>query len=256
MATWHYVLAERVTSNDLHNFVIELYAYNLEPPMQWWMDFIIETRGMINDDNNFIEERPLAPDDFPDTTNDPLERGYKIEGELFDVPIPINFDFGTWWAQPPPDIDYVDPAEGSRGESINPWLIYGENFGDVVIVRLERGTAVIEDPDIEIIMYDEDQIYCSLDIPPDAEVRYWDVYVENEDGQSDTLEGGFYVILVPILYIPWPNCAFGNQGQIKHLIVFGEHTDWNPPVPPNESTIRALNHHQSRRNGALVRRRN
>ena len=97
----------------------------------------------------------------------------------------------------PPIIIYIDPNAHDNTGPVSIIDLFGANFLPGAIVKLKKaGQDDINGTNVVVVS--ENKITCMFDLTG-VELGLWDVYVENEDGQSVTLRRGFtvYKPLVP-----------------------------------------------------------
>ena len=96
-----------------------------------------------------------------------------------------------------PEIHSIDPAMGDVDDVVYIRALEGTGFLPTTAPRLEKPG----EPDIaatNITIASPESITCYFDLT-DVAVGYWDVVVENGDGQQDILEDGFTVLALPIV---------------------------------------------------------
>ena len=109
-----------------------------------------------------------------------------------DYSIPAS-DFACFAG--PPSVTGITPSSGSSGGTVDVTDLAGSDFRPGVEVKLKKaGEADIDATDV--IGVSQEKITCSLNLSG-AALGDWDVYVENQDGQSGTLAGGFTVEEAP-----------------------------------------------------------
>jgi hypothetical protein len=89
---------------------------------------------------------------------------------------------------PPLQIAGITPDHGMPGETVKV-VIEGVSF-DAPQTYIERNQRPL---DVTIVLTSTTHITGTLDLPGDAALGAWDVWVRNADGQFDTLSGGFTV---------------------------------------------------------------
>ena len=92
---------------------------------------------------------------------------------------------------PPPTVTSITPSSGTNDGTVDITDLAGTNLGSGATVKLERtGEADINGTSVNVVS--PTRITCDFDLTG-ATTGDWDVYVENTDGQSATLAGGFTV---------------------------------------------------------------
>ena len=122
------------------------------------------------------------------------------------------------------EIEYPFPAIGSvshgyakRQTTVNT-SINGQYFRTGVIVQLRKGASAI---DGSVASVGTTRIDVSFEVPDDAEIGPWDVYVENDDAKSFTKTGSFEVLERVIPEIIGIQPALGNNDQEINVTIEG-----------------------------------
>jgi hypothetical protein len=121
---------------------------------------------------------------------------------------------------PPPQVDRITPNSGVPGETVNVVLEgAGYNGPQAYIERNRRPVAVT------IVVSDSSRITGTLNLPANAALGAWDVWVWNEDGQFDTLSGGFTVQAEPGLRVEQITPDHGSPGETVEVVIEGRGFD-------------------------------
>ena len=116
-----------------------------------------------------------------------------------------------------PELQWVDPAQGERGQQDLPVQVFGDHLSAVTNVSFGGGI------DVAIDSITETQINVTLDIYETATLGPRDVTVTSPNGDS-TLPGAFTVILGP----PWIDFVIpdqGTQGDTIDVAITGKNFD-------------------------------
>lgn len=116
-----------------------------------------------------------------------------------------------------PTLDSITPNSGHENETVNITDLAGTNFVATPVVQLQKlGESSIDASAVAVVS--PTQITCAFDLTG-AATGDWDVYLENPDGQSDTLTGAFTVESSTAPYITSIVPDSGTRGETVSGVV-------------------------------------
>ncbi|MBN3033716.1 MAG: putative Ig domain-containing protein [Candidatus Saganbacteria bacterium] len=141
----------------------------------------------------------------------------------------------------PPAVSGITPNSGAQGATVNITNLAGSNFVPGAAVKLTKNGSMIAATGVSVVS--PAQITCSLTIPADAVIGYWNVTVTNPDGQSGTLGGLFKItakVSAPTVTGITPNSTNeGSTVNITNLAGTGFVTGCAVSLTKNGATIAA-----------------
>ena len=91
---------------------------------------------------------------------------------------------------PPPELNSMTPSTGLNNGSVNITDIAGDWFRSGMSVFLMKGSDVITASDVQVVS--AHKATCALDLTG-AAAGQWDVWVQNDDGETTTIAQGFTI---------------------------------------------------------------